>query len=69
MNMFTRMLLILFITIVCSDRTSGFDRLDRFVRRENRKLEKKEKARFKHEMRDKADKRKLLCHEHTRLIR
>lgn len=69
MNMFTRMLLILFITIVFSDTTSGFDRLDRFVRRENRKLEKKEKVRFKHEMRDKTDKRKHLCYEYARLVR
>ena len=43
MNKFTRMLLIIFITIVGSGAVSGFDRLDRFMERESRKLEKRNK--------------------------
>jgi hypothetical protein len=43
MNKFTRMLLIIFITIVGSGTVSGFDRLDRFMERESRKLEKRNK--------------------------
>ena len=66
MNMFARMLLILFITISGSGTASGLDRLDRFMRHENRKLEKIEKRRIKYEMRDKRDRRKLLHYEYKR---
>ena len=51
MNKFTRMLLILFITIAGSGTASGLDRLDRFIKREGRKLERIEKRRLKYEIR------------------
>ena len=53
MNKFTRMLLILFITIAGSGTVSGLDRLDRFIKREGRKLERIEKRKLRHEIRDK----------------
>ena len=49
MNKLTRMLLILVITIAGSGTVSGFDKLDRFMKRESRKLEKIEKRNLRHE--------------------
>ena len=68
MNRFTRMLLILFITISSSGTTSAFDRLDRFMRQENRKLQRIDKRRIRYEMRDKRDRKKLLRYEYNRPI-
>ena len=45
MNRFTRMLLILFITIASSGTASGLDKLDRFINREGRRLERIERIR------------------------
>jgi|10_taG_2_1085330.scaffolds.fasta_scaffold634003_2 hypothetical protein len=49
MNKITRMLLILTITIVGSGVASGFDRLDRFMKHENRKLKRIEKRNLRRE--------------------
>jgi hypothetical protein len=49
MNKIARMLLILVITIVGSGTVSGFDRLDRFMERESRRLERIEKRNLRHE--------------------
>ena len=49
MNKFTRMLLILVITISGSGAVSGFDRLDRFMKHEARKLKRIEKRNLRHE--------------------
>jgi hypothetical protein len=51
MNKIARMLLILVITIVGSGTASGFDRLDRFMKHENRKLKRIEKRNLRHERR------------------
>ena len=51
MNKIARMLLILVITIVGSGTVSGFDKLDRFMKREIRKLERIEKRNLRHERR------------------
>ena len=49
MNKITRMLLILVIAISGSGAVSGFDRLDRFMKRESRRLERVEKRNLRHE--------------------
>ena len=51
MNKIARMLLILVITIAGSGTASGFDRLDRFMKHENRKLKRIEKRNLRHERR------------------
>lgn len=60
MNKIARMLLILVITIVGSGTASGFDRLDRFMKHENRKLKRIEKRNLRHE------RRKKQCQYHPR---
>jgi hypothetical protein len=49
MNKLARMLFILVMTIAGSGSVSGFDKLDRFMKRENRRFYRIEKRNLRHE--------------------